>query len=313
MKMIPATQTKPLVIGIGELLWDLLPAGPRMGGAPANFACHAHAFGAEAHVVSCVGSDEPGARLLRNLQELGLPVTGIAIDPLHPTGAVRVQLMDDGQPVFTIEPDSAWDHLVADPFVLQLFARADAVCFGTLAQRSPVSAETIRSLVALTGPSALRIFDVNLRQDFYSAATVEASLELANVLKLNDVELPLIAGMLGIGGSDRECIAALVSRFGLRLVAFTRGAAGSLLYDGGEWCEHHGLTVDVQDTIGAGDSFTATVTMGLLNRWPLARISKVATEVAAHGCSCSGTMPKLPPDILARFGTASALHITARI
>ena len=273
MKMIPATQTKPLVIGIGELLWDLLPAGPRMGGAPANFACHAHAFGAEAHVVSCVGSDEPGARLLRNLQELGLPVTGIAIDPLHPTGAVRVQLMDDGQPVFTIEPDSAWDHLVADPFVLRLFPRADAVCFGTLAQRSLVSAETIRSLVALTGSSALRIFDVNLRQDFYSAATVEASLELANVLKLNDAELPQIAGMLGIGGSDRECIAALASRFGLRFVAFTRGAAGSLLYDGGEWCEHHGLTVDVRDTIGAGDSFTAAVTMGLLNHWPLARIS----------------------------------------
>lgn len=306
MKMTRHTQMKPLVIGIGEFLWDLLPAGPRMGGAAANFACHAHAFGADARVVSRVGNDESGTQLLQNLLKIGLPVAGISIDPTHPTGAVRVRIMDDGQPVFTIEPDSAWDHLAADPQLQQLFARADAVCFGTLAQRSAVSAEVIRGLVALTGSSALRIFDVNLRQDYFSTATIEASLELANVLKLNDAELPQVAGMLGITGSHRECIAALVARFGLRLVAFTRGAAGSLLYDGGEWCEHHGLAVEVRDTIGAGDAFTAAVTMGLLSGWPLARISEVATEVAAHVCSCSGAVPSLPPAVLAHYLPASA-------
>ena len=292
---------KPLVIGIGEILWDLLPSGPRMGGAPANFACHARALGADAQVVSRVGDDAAGTKLLEKLIELGLPVSGISIDPTHPTGSAGVKIMDDGQPAFTIEPDVAWDHLVSDQALESLFARADAVCFGSLAQRSAASARTIRGLVALTRPEALRVFDVNLRQNHFNVATIEASLELANVLKLNDAELPQIASMLGITGSVRECLIALVSRFGLRLVAFTRGGEGSILHDGVEWCEHPGLAVKVSDTIGAGDSFTAAVTMGLLNRWPIGRISEVATEVAAHVCSCSGAVPELPDSIRARF------------
>jgi fructokinase len=292
---------KPLVIGIGEILWDLLPSGPRMGGAPANFACHARALGADAQVVSRVGDDAAGSKLLENLIELGLPVTGISIDSTHPTGSVGVKIMDDGQPEFTIEPDVAWDHLVSDQGLENLFACADAACFGSLAQRSAASARTIRGLLALTKPEALRIFDVNLRQNHFNAATIEASLDLANVLKLNDAELPRIASMLGIKGPVRECLTALVSRFGLRLVVFTRGGEGSILYDGVEWCEHPGLTVKVCDTIGAGDSFTAAVTMGLLKRWPIGRISEVATEVAAHVCSCPGAVPELPDSIRALY------------
>jgi fructokinase len=292
---------KPLVIGIGELLWDLLPSGPRMGGAPANFACHAKALGARAKVVSRVGDDGPGAKLIENLIELGMPVSGISIDPAHPTGAAGVRLMGDGQPAFTIEPDVAWDHLVSDRQLEALFKQADAVCFGTLAQRSAASAETIRGLVALSGPEALRIFDVNLRQNHFTTETVAASLELSDVLKLNDAELPQIAGMLGISGKVRECLAALVSRFGLRLVAYTRGADGSILFDGREWCEQNGFTVEVRDTIGAGDSFTAAVAMGLLKQWPIARIAEAATEVAAHVCSCSGAVPELPESIRSRF------------
>jgi fructokinase len=297
---------KPLVIGIGEILWDLLPSGPRMGGAPANFACHARALGAESQVVSRVGDDEPGTRLLRGLIKLGLPVSGISVDPTHLTGSVGVKIMDDGQPAFTIKPDVAWDHLVSDPRLENLFARADAVCFGSLAQRSPASAETIRGLVSLTGPAALRVFDVNLRQNHFSTATVAASLELANVLKLNDAELPLVASMLGIAGSARECLTTLVARFGLRLIAFTRGAEGSILFDGVEWCEHPGLAVEVRDTIGAGDSFTAAVTMGVLNRWPIRRISDAATEVAAYVCSQTGAVPSLPESILTRFEPEAA-------
>ncbi len=292
---------KPLVIGIGEILWDLLPSGPRMGGAPANFACHARVLGAEAQVVSRIGNDPLGSGLLENLIDLGLPVSGISIDPTHPTGSVGVKIADDGQPAFTIEPNVAWDHLVSDRHLETLFARADAVCFGTLAQRSAASADAIRGLVDLTPPEALRIFDVNLRQNHFSAATVEASLELANVLKLNDTELPQIAGMLGIEGSVREMLAELVSRYGLRLVAFTRGAQGSILHDGQAWCEHRGISVEVRDTIGAGDSFTAAVTIGLLNRWPIVRISEAATEVAAYVCSRTGAVPNLPESILARF------------
>jgi fructokinase len=292
---------KPLVIGIGEVLWDLLPSGPRIGGAPANFACHARAFGADAQVVSRVGSDGLGAGLLDHLAGLGLDLSGIAIDPLHPTGSVAVKIDADGQPAFTIEPDVAWDHLASDSRLDQLFTRADAVCFGTLAQRSPISAVTIRRLVALTGSETLRIFDVNLRQQHFSTATVVASMQLANVLKMNDSELPRIAGMLGISGTVRECLDALVSGFGLRLIAYTRGAEGSILYDGVEWCEHPGLAVEVRDTIGAGDSFTAAVTIGLLNRWPIARISQAASEVAAYVCSRTGAVPALPESILGRF------------
>ncbi|MEO5916254.1 MAG: carbohydrate kinase [Luteolibacter sp.] len=302
---------KPLVIGIGEILWDLLPSGPRMGGAPANFACHARALGAESQVASRVGDDEPGAGLLRNLIDLGLPVSGISIDPTHATGSVGVKIMEDGQPAFTIEPDAAWDHLVSDPRLENVFAQADAVCFGTLAQRSAASAQTIRGLVSLTGPEALRVFDVNLRQNHYSSATIEASLELANVLKLNDAELPQIAAMLDIQGSVRECLTTLLDRYGLRLIAFTRGAEGSILYDGVEWCEHPGLAVNVSDTIGAGDSFTAAVTMGLLNRWPIGRISEAANEVATHVCSQAGAVPRLPDSILARFDVNGARHQAA--
>lgn len=292
---------KPLVIGIGEILWDLLPSGPRMGGAPANFACHARALGAEAQVVSRVGNDGAGARLISDLLDLGLDISGISIDPTHSTGSVGVTIAGDGQPVFTIEPDVAWDHIVSDIRMENLFKRADAVCFGTLAQRSAVSAKAIRALVALTDPGTLRIFDVNLRQNHFTTATVVASMKLANVLKVNDDELPRIAGMLGISGTVRECLAALVSGFDLRLVAYTRGAEGSILYDGVEWSEHPGLAVEVRDTIGAGDSFTAAVTIGLLNQWPIARISKAATEVAAYVCSSTGAVPSLPESILARF------------
>lgn len=292
---------KPLVIGVGEILWDLLPSGPRMGGAPANFACHAGALGAESSIISRIGDDRPGARLLENLIALGLPVSGISIDPSHSTGSVSVTLIDDGQPAFSIAPDAAWDHLEPDPHLERLITQADAVCFGTLAQRSNTSAETIRSLVALTDPETLRVFDVNLRQNHFSEATVRASLELANVLKLNDAELPGIAGMLEIRGSTHECLAALVERFGLRLVALTRGSRGSLLYDGTDWCEHPGLAVKVSDTIGAGDSFTAAMTMGLLNHWPIADISETANEVATYVCSQSGAIPRLPDAVVERF------------
>ncbi|MBC8127266.1 MAG: carbohydrate kinase [Gloeobacteraceae cyanobacterium ES-bin-144] len=292
---------KPLVIGIGEILWDQLPSGPRMGGAPANFACHACALGAESHIVSRVGDDVLGAGLIRNLIDLGLPVSGITIDPIHRTGIVAVSLLADGQPLFTIAPNVAWDHLVSDPGMERLFARADAVCFGSLAQRAATSAATIRALVAATRPTALRVFDVNLRQQYFDTATIVASLELANVLKLNDAELPQIVSMLGISGSVRECLTSLHARFGLRLVALTRGAAGSILFDGIESCEHSGLAVEVCDTIGAGDSFTAAVTMGLLHCWPLTMISELANQVAAHVCSQSGALPRLPDAILARF------------
>jgi fructokinase len=288
---------KPIVIGIGEILWDLLPSGPRMGGAPANFACHAHALGADAFVISRVGDDDAGKLLMENLGQLGVSTSAIDRDPVHPTGTVEVSLATDGQPQFRIIEGVAWDHLKISPRLLQLAARADAICFGTLGQRFEVSRQTIRHIVAATPANALRVFDVNLRQSYYNASILHDSLELANICKLSDAELPEIADLLGLEGDICAQLDQLVQRYHLRLVVFTRGGNGSVLTDGEEWSDHPGLPAEVKDTIGAGDSFTAATTMGMLHALPLRRISEIANQVAAHVCSQHGAVPELPQDL----------------
>jgi fructokinase len=292
---------KPKVLGIGELLWDVLPSGARMGGAPANFACHASALGAAAGIISRVGADEAGDGLLARLRSIDVDTGGISLDPDHATGSVDVRLGGDGQPQFVIHCDVAWDHLSDDDNSRQLIANADAVCFGSLGQRSETSRQMIRQLVMSARPDALRIFDVNLRQDFFSADLIHASMELASVVKLSDSELPIVARLLSIGGSPREQIATLAERYSLRMVVYTRGSGGSILYDGKNWQEHGGTPTEVKDTIGAGDSFTAAVTLGMLHRWPIEMISDAANDVASHVCSCIGAIPPMPGHILDRF------------
>jgi fructokinase len=188
-----------------------------------------------------------------------------------------------------------------DPSLVALMKQADAVCFGTLGQRAPRSRDAIRRLLEATPADALRVFDVNLRQNFFSADLVHDSLRMANVLKLGDGELPVIAKLLSLEGPVRQQLEGLFHRYGLRMVAYTRGAGGSILWDGKHWCEHPGLHAEVKDTIGAGDSFAAAVTLGLLLGWPLGRISKAANEVAAHVCSCVGAIPRLPAELSERF------------
>lgn len=292
---------KPKVIGIGELLWDMLPTGPRMGGAPANFACHAKALGADAVVISRVGADESGAGLLAKLRALGVPADGITDDPLNPTGTVVVTLGADGQPQFQISAGVAWDYLQATPELIRIASVADAICFGCLGQRAASSRAAIRQLVAATPAGALRVFDVNLREDFYTAEILDDSLKLANVCKLSDGELPVIARLLGLTGDTRGQLRQLVDRYDLRLIVYTRGATGSVLCNGTEWCEHGGIPTEVRDTIGAGDSFTSAVAMGLLQGWPLERISDCANEIAAYVCSHDGAVPELPQSLRERF------------
>jgi fructokinase len=301
---------KPLVIGIGELLWDLLPSGPRMGGAPANFACHAQALGAAGAIASSVGADDLGSRLLEKLADLGVLTGGISIDPSRPTGTVAVQLGLDGQPCFGIREGVAWDVIQA-PAAIGMMAAASAVCFGTLGQRSLSSRAVIRQLVGATSPAALRVFDVNLRQNYYSSDLIHDSLVLANVMKLSDSELPVIAGLLNLRGSVRDQLVALLDRYDLRMIAYTRGSDGSILWDGVHWCEHPGLPSDVKDTIGAGDSFTAATTLGLLQGWPLEWISATANEVAAHVCSCVGAIPPMPEALRHRFSWETPVHRAA--
>lgn len=289
------------VIGIGELLWDVLPSGPRIGGAPANFAGHATSLGADAAIISRVGADASGRAMLELLQDGGPDLRGVSLDPDHPTGTAEVALGADGQPHFTITENVAWDFMEATPELLAMAASADAVCFGTLGQRSAASREAIRKLVATTPAAALRVFDVNLRQHYFDRGIIESSLALANVCKLSDSELPVVAGLLDLTGDVRDQLAALVSRYGLRAAVYTRGADGSLLTDGSDWSDHPGAPTVVRDTVGAGDSFTCAVTLGLLLGWPLDEISATASEIAAFVCSRDGAVPPLPPVFRERF------------
>jgi fructokinase len=291
------------VLGLGEVLWDLLPTGRQLGGAPANFACHARALGADAAVVTRVGADALGREIVERLGALGLPVDLVQLDELAPTGTVGVDLDAGGVPRFTIHEGVAWDALAATPAALAAAGHADAVCFGSLAQRREPARASIRRLVDATPASALRIFDANLRQPFHTREVLERSLALANVLKLNDAELPALASAFGFGGAPEAVVEALARRFVLQLVALTRGPGGSLLWTRQGVSDHPGAPATVRDTVGAGDAFTAALAMGVLLDWPLEQINARANAVAAFVCGAAGAVPALPPELSAGFAT----------
>jgi fructokinase len=289
------------VVSIGEVLWDLLPGGRQLGGAPANFAYHARSLGLNGAVVSCVGADPLGGDLLARLRQLNVPVDLVAQNPALPTGTVSVTLNGNGVPHYTIHEPVAWDRIQPTALAAERVRNAQVVCFGSLAQRSPVSRETIQSLVASAPPTALRVFDINLRQQFYSPGVIEPSLRLANVLKLNDAELPVLATMFGLQGSAKEQLGQLAVRFELQTVALTRGEKGSLLYHRGGWSEGSVQPVNVVDTVGAGDAFTAALVKGLLLGMCPDEINTAANEVARYVCTCVGATPALPHDLRLLF------------
>jgi len=293
------------VVGVGEVLWDLLLTGPQLGGAPANFAYHAHALGAQTHVITRVGKDDYGSEIIRRFQEMGLSGSAVQVDDVARTGTAKVELSGDGLAHFTVQENVAWDFIALTPEALGAARVADAICFGSLAQRSETSRNTIQTLVAATRAKALRVFDVNLRQQFYSRRVIEESLQLANVMKLNDNELPILAKMLHLIGSIEEQIERLAHIYKLQLIALTRGANGSLLYQeseaGQRWSDCESRPVQVVDTVGAGDSFTAAMVLGLLRKMDLDQINSIANEVARYVCSQSGATPALPTEFAKIF------------
>ena len=287
------------VVGLGEVLWDVFPEGPRFGGAPANFACHAAMLGAEAFVVSRVGDDELGDRALASLRGHGVDAEFVARDANRPTGTVRVEVDKVGKPRFDIGADVAWDHVAWSDALATLAGRADAVSFGTLGQRGEQSRQTIRRFLAATRLECLRIFDINLRQQFYDQQLVLDSMALANALKLNDDELSIVAPMLGVAGPERDALATLRERFGLNLVALTRGEHGAVLVSASAISECEGTPTAVKDTVGAGDSFTAALTLGWLQGRDLDTIVRHACRVASFVCSQAGATPPLPEELRA--------------
>ena len=289
------------VVGIGEVLWDMLPAGKQLGGAPANFVYHAQALGAQGTIISRVGNDPLGKELLERLQQIGLSTDCIQLDPTAPTGTVGVEVASDGQPQFTIHENVAWDNLAAEDSARRAIVDSHAICFGTLAQRSETSRNAIFTLLKLVPELSLRVFDINLRQNFYTSENIERSLRNADILKINDQELPLLAKMLNITGDTRAQITEISSRFELHTVACTRGAHGSLLFSNGNWSDHPGIPTQVVDTIGAGDAFTAAMVIGLLSQLDLQEINETANQVAAFVASQAGATPALPASLRGRF------------
>ena len=294
------TQTldRKLIVGIGELLWDLLPDGDQLGGAPANFAYHAAQLGNDSLILSRIGSDKRGDMSLTRLRQSNLSTDYIQIDEQHPTGTVNVKIDAQGQPAFTVN-EGAWDWLEFTPGWQELVAKVDAVCFGSLAQRSEQSCNTIHRFLKATPDRALKIFDANLRQSYFSRDILEASLLFAHIVKINDEELPRISELLGLGHrEERGNARRLLEAFNLELVCVTRGARGSLLIEREEEFDHPGFPVMVRDAVGAGDSFTAALVHHYLRGASLARISEAANRLGSWVATQAGAMPTLDKDLL---------------
>lgn len=295
-------QAAPLIVGLGEVLWDVIsPTEKYLGGAPANFAFHSSQFGANGLVVSGIGTDALGQEITAQLQGKGLDTTCLRQDARHPTGTVTVQKDAQGQPTYNIHAPVAWDFLPFDDLLRQQAENADAVCFGTLAQRSPASRAAIRAFVASTRPDCLRVFDINLRQAFYTRDVIESSLKLCNVLKLNHEELPVVAALLELpannSADETALLTSLLALYPLRLIALTRGGNGSVLTTKFRRSEHPGYPATVVDTVGAGDAFTAALTWGLLHTADLDHIHDTASRLASFVCSQPGGTPQLPPSL----------------
>jgi len=283
---------KKKVVGLGEVLWDLFPGRACLGGAPANFAYITTLMGDRGIVASSVGEDSRGIEALRRLEELGLDIDHVQTDREHPTGTVNVDVDGHGQPQFEIAQPVAWDHLQWTRDWQHLAKATDAVCFGSLAQRSPTSRQTVQRFLEATPASTLKIFDVNLRQSFYSQEILAASMKLADIVKLNNEELPKIMSLSRLPYKDELSSARrLLEEYKLELVSITRGRRGSLLVSSKNSSEHPGFKVHVADTVGSGDAFTAGLVHEYLHGASMDLMNEVANLVGAWVASEVGAMP----------------------
>ncbi len=289
MKVVVDLEAKPSIVGIGELVWDMLPTGPQFGGAPVNFAYYAHESGAEAHVITAVGDDELGEKAKDIIADNGLDLDYIQTLDGTKTGVVNVSVGADGQPEYDIEKGSAWDSIDVTDDALKLVSTADCICWGLLAQRSEKSRESILKLIDAAQSSCVRVFDINVRQNYYSKELIEESLKRADILKLNEDEFKLLSELFGI--AEDSLIQELISRYSLSIVILTCGASYSLVYDkSGPVSKVNTPKVEVVDTIGAGDSFTATFVTDFLKGVSLKAAHEHAVKVSAGVCGHKGAI-----------------------
>ncbi|WP_291527374.1 carbohydrate kinase family protein [Bifidobacterium sp. UBA744] len=294
--------TKPIVLSLGEILWDMLPSGKRAGGAPVNFAYHAMMNGVEGYAASAVGEDELGDELLDEAQKAG--IHAVIQRNAWPTSTVEVTLRN-GIPEYTIVKGVAWDHIAFTRQLIKVVKQADAICFGTLALRSPESHDTIVELLKHAKPNAMKFFDINLRGDHYSKELIEELLDMTTVFKINDEELLLLRDMFGIRGtSSEEACHWFLDRFHLNTVILTAGSAFSTITaKSGEISTVGTPRVEVVDTVGAGDSFSGTFTARTLLGDSLTDAHRKAVNTAAYVCTQHGAWPEYPehmPDYLSQ-------------
>lgn len=279
---------RPIVVGIGELLWDMLPTGKKAGGAPINFVYHASRLGAEGYAISAVGDDELGREILSELDNNAIRYLIEKVP--YPTGTVQVSLQE-GVPDYIINERVAWDHLSPTSNAIDLAEQADAICFGTLGQRSSQSRETIQAILSFAPDEAYRCFDINLRQHYYTKELIEESLYLANVLKINDEELAVLRDLFHLEGTDREVANWFIERYNLRMLALTAGALYSTIYTANEESTMQTPVVQVADTVGAGDAFSGALIISLLKGASLKEAHEFAVKTAGYVCTKEGAWP----------------------
>lgn len=273
------------VIGIGELLWDMLPEGKELGGAPANFVYHAKYFGANSFIISAIGNDNLGKEIITVLEKRNINYSVNKIN--YPTGTVSVTLKN-GIPSYKIDENAAWDFIRLKKDAIPILEKADAICFGTLSQRSKISLKSILKAINIVPKNSLKIFDINLRASYYTKEIIKHSLNVANVLKLNDEELIVLTKMFNLKENQEDSCKQLLNKYNLKYLALTNGSKGSLIFHKDKISKFKVPKIKVVDTIGAGDSFTAAMVMGILNKNTLMKIHEGAVLHAAKVCANKG-------------------------
>ncbi len=289
------------VVGIGEALWDVLPEGKKLGGAPANFAYHVSQFGLQSQVVSSIGEDKLGNEILDNFQGKGLHTLIEKVE--YPTGTVQVQLDNEGVPCYDIKENVAWDNIPFTDKLKQLAQKTCAVCYGSLAQRNVVSRETINAFLNAMpeGKGQYKIFDINLRQGFYTKEIICNSMQRCNILKINDEELVTVSRMFGYPGIDlQDKCWILLAKYKLEMLILTCGVNGSYVFTPGSVSFVETPKVEVADTVGAGDSFTAAFVSAILKGKTVKEAHQLAVNVSAYVCTQNGAMPELPGNLINR-------------
>ncbi|MBQ8458315.1 MAG: carbohydrate kinase [Prevotella sp.] len=291
---------KNLIIGLGEALWDMLPEGKKLGGAPANFAYHAGQFGLDTMAISALGEDKLADETIEALEKNGLKYLMPRVP--YATGTVQVTLSGNGIPSYEIKENVAWDNIPFNDEIKEAAKNCRAVCFGSLAQRNVVSRETIQKFLDATPADCIKICDINLRQQFFSKEILEESFKRCDILKINDEELVVVSHMFGYEDlDDAKVCQKMVEQYHLQMLVLTCGTNGSHVFTAeGQHSFQPTPKVEVADTVGAGDSFTGSFCAAILNGKPVEEAHRIAVEVSAYVCTQNGAMPKYPAELVAK-------------